>query len=212
LLELRQRGERDFLIVIGGRVLMTSVAHRSEDQLADLACRTGRSRPRVLLGGLGMGFTLRAALDRLPGDAEVTVVDLNAAVVAWCRGPLGPLTGRATEDPRVTVQVGDVAKTIAAARASFYDAIILDLYEGPHEATNRASDPLYGVAALDRAWRSLRPGGVLAVWSEEPDRAFERRLAATGFRVETHRCPRGGRIHTIFIGHRPAAPRQAVPR
>ena len=147
-LELRRRGENSFLITIGGRVLMTSVAHRSESALARLACAPIKDapRPHVLLGGLGMGYTLRAALDELPRRARVTVVDLNQAVVTWCKGPLGPLTGRAIEDPRVRTRVADVARVIAEAPAGSYDAIILDLYEGPHEAVNRASDPLYGQA------------------------------------------------------------------
>jgi len=197
-LELRQRGERDFLITVAGRILMTSVAHRSEEALARIACAplTG-PRPRVLVGGLGMGYTLRAALDHLPAGAEVVLVDLNPAVVAWCRGPLTLLTAGAIDDPRVTVEIADVARIIAAAPPGRYDAILLDLYEGPHQATNHAHDPLYGAAALERTARALRPGGVLAIWSEELDRPFERRLAAVGFRVQTHRT-RGGRTHVIY--------------
>src|SRR4051794_32656158 len=109
-LELRQRGERDFLITIGGRVLMTSAAHRSEDELARLACAAmiRRPRPRVLLGGLGMGYTLRAALDQLPPAAEIAVIDLNQQVVAWCQGPLAGLTDHATADRRVQITVGVV--------------------------------------------------------------------------------------------------------
>jgi len=206
-LELRQRGERDFLITIDGRILMTSVAHRSEDALARLGCGAARGleRPRVLLGGLGMGYTLRAALDLLPASAEVTVVDLNAAVVAWCRGPLSALTARAIEDPRVRVEVADVARVIAGARAGWYDAILLDLYEGPHQATNAATDPLYGALALNRAWTALRAGGRFAVWSEEADRAFEHRFAAAGFKVETHRAG-GGRTHVVYVGTRTREP------
>jgi spermidine synthase len=198
-LELRQRGERDFLITIAGRILMTSVAHRSEDALAEIACAplASQARPRVLVGGLGMGYTLRAALDRLPARAEVLLVDLNPSVVAWCRGPLAPLTSGAVDDGRVTVEVADVARVLAAAPPGRYDAILLDLYEGPHQATNHASDPLYGASALARAARALKPGGVLAIWSEELDRPFERRLAAAHFQVQTHRT-RGGRTHVIY--------------
>jgi spermidine synthase len=198
-LELRQRGERDFLITIGGRILMTSVAHRSEEALADIACGplARRPRPRVMVGGLGMGYTLRAALDRLPARAEVRLVDLNGTVVEWCRGPLAPLTGGAIDDPRVSVEVADVARVIAGAGPGSYDAILLDLYEGPHEATRRHDDPLYGETALGRTRRALRPDGLFAVWSEEIDRPFERRLAAAGFRVEAHRT-RGGRTHVIY--------------
>lgn len=198
-LELRQRGERDFLITIGGRILMTSVAHRSEDALADISCAplARHPRPRVMVGGLGMGYTLRAALDRLPPRAQVLLVDLNAAVVEWCRGPLAPLTGGAVDDPRVRVEVEDVARVIGGAGPASYDAILLDLYEGPHQATHRHDDPLYGEAALARTGRALRPGGRFAVWSEEVDRPFERRLAAAGFEVQTHRT-RGGRTHVIY--------------
>jgi spermidine synthase len=198
-LELRQRGERDFLITIAGRILMTSVAHRSEDALAELTCAplAKATRPRVLVGGLGMGYTLRAALDRLPARAKVDLVELNGAVVTWCRGPLAPLTAAAIDDRRVSVEVADVSRVIAAAPPGSYDAIVLDLYEGPHQATNHAHDPLYGAAALARTHRALRPGGMLAVWSEEVDRPFERRLEAAQFRVRTHRT-RGGRTHVIY--------------
>jgi spermidine synthase len=207
ILELRQRGERSYLITIAGRVLMTSDAHRSEDALARLACaRLGGGRPRVLLGGLGMGYTLRAALDELPGAAEVTVVELNRIVADWCRGPLAALTGHAIADPRVKVLVADVAQVIEAAPAASLDAIVLDLYEGPHEATSRAFSSLYGAAALERARKALAPGGVLAIWSEEPDRSFEDRLAAAGFAVERHRAGKGGRAHIIYMGVRPSSP------
>jgi spermidine synthase len=211
VLELRQRGERSCLITIAGRVLMTSDAHRSEDLLAHLACAplAGQPRPRVLLGGLGMGYTLRAALDALPAGAEVTVVDLNRVVVDWCRGPIAALSGRAIDDARVTVLVADVAQVIAAAPAGSLDAIILDLYEGPHEATSRGATSLYGRAALERSWTALRPGGVLAIWSEEPDRPFEARLLAAGFAVDRRRGGKGGRAHTVYVGIRrdpPAGP------
>src|SRR5262249_4675931 len=198
-LELRQRGERDFLITIDGRVLMTSAAHRSEDALAEIACRAlpAGTQPRILVGGLGMGYTLRAALDRLPPPAKVDLVDLNATVVTWCRGPLAPLTAAAIDDRRVSVEVADVSRVIAAAPPGSYDAILLDLYEGPHQATNPAHDPLYGSAALARTHAALRTGGVLAVWSEEIDRPFERRLVAAGFRVRNHRS-RGGRTHVVY--------------
>jgi spermidine synthase len=201
-LQIRQRGERDFLLTIGGRVLMTSAAHRSEDALAQLTCGLpgARKRPVILLGGLGMGYTLRAALDRLPAEAHVDVVDLNPAVVTWCRGVLGPLTDHAASDRRVTIKVANVATVIAQAPAGHYDAILLDLYEGPHEAVNRAGDPLYGKKALERAWRALRPGGAFGIWSEEPDTAFAKRLADAGFHVAAHGNARGGRTHLVYVG------------
>jgi spermidine synthase len=202
ILELRRRGERDFLITIAGRILMTSAAHRSEDELARLACTalTGKPRPKVLLGGLGMGFTLRTALDGLPVGARITVVDLNRPLVEWNRGSLAFLTKNAVADPRVKVVVADVAQVIARAPAGQFDAIVLDLYEGPHAATNSARDPLYGADALARTWSALRPGGAFAVWSEERDRAFEDRLAATGFSVQRHKSGQGGRVHIVYVG------------
>jgi len=208
-LELRRRGDDDFLITVGGRVLMTSAAHASEDDLARLACAAmiSRPRPRVLLGGLGMGYTLRAALDQLPPGAEVTVVDLNPVVVAWCRGPLAGLTAGAIEDRRVRVVIDDVARVVATARAGECDALILDLYEGPRPGWRAARHPLYGDAAVADAWRALRAGGVLAVWSEEPDPSYEARLHQQGFEITAHRAGgRGGRAHTIYVGVRAAAP------
>ena len=206
-LELRQRGERDFLITIAGRVLMTSAAHRSEDELARPACAAlaGRAHARVLLGGLGMGYTLRAALNSLPRAARITVAEISPRVVEWCRGPLAVLTDAATADHRVDLVVDDVACVIARAPAGGYDAIILDLYEGPHEATRRAEDPLYGALALERMRAALAPGGVAAIWSEEADLPFESRLASAGFRVERVRGSSGGRRHVVYLGTRPHA-------
>jgi spermidine synthase len=201
VLQIRQRGEDDFLMTIAGRVLMSRMAHRSEDALAEATCGLpdAPKRPRVLLGGLGMGFTLRAALDRLPPDAKVDVVEINPAVVEWCRGVLAPLTRGAIDDPRVKVHVADVARFIARARPGTYHSILLDLYEGPHQALNPETDRLYGNRALANVWSALREGGVFGVWSEEPDQAFARRLTAAGFRTATHRPTRGGRTHTIYV-------------
>ena len=202
-LELRQRGSADFLITIAGRVLMTSQARRSEEALATLPLRDRRPHlvRDVLVGGLGMGYTLRAALDVLGADARVTVVELNPAVADWCRGPLAGLTDGAVADRRVTIVVADVAGYLSRAPGASWDAILFDLYEGPHAATQAADDPLYGSHALARARQALRPGGVFAVWSEEPDARFERRLADAGFRVEKHRAGRGGRAHTVYLGY-----------
>lgn len=203
-LELLRRGERDFLITIDGRVLMTSAAHRSEDALARLACAGLRSRRRcrVLLSGLGMGFTLRAALDELADDAEVTVAELNPVVVEWCKGPLAPLIAGAASDPRVTMEIVDVALRIANvardAKAKRFDAIILDLYEGPQTHV-RPDDPLYGPSAMAHAKKALAPDGVLAVWCEGPSVGFERSLRAAGFDHRIQRAGRGGRIHHVYI-------------
>jgi spermidine synthase len=201
-LELRRRGERDFLMTLAGRVLMNSAAHRSEVALADLAATAiaGRAAPRLLIGGLGMGYTLRAALDALPATARVTVAELEPAVVRWCRGPLAGLTGCAVDDARVTLEVGDVADVIAAAsrreEGVRFDAIALDLLEGPRGR----EDPHFGDAALRRLRTALVPGGVVAVWSERPDVGFERRLATAGFRVERSRPGRGGLRHAVTLG------------
>lgn len=203
-LELRRRGEREFIITVGGRVLMNSAWHRSELAVAQLACRriAGRPRPRVLIGGLGMGFTLRAALDELPRTARVTVGEIEPAVVRWCRGPLAGLTRQAVDDPRVEIALGDVARMIAEAASSEtgrFDAIVLDLYEGPRTATQAREDPFWGPAALRRTRQALAPGGVFSVWSEDPDAAFEKRLAAAGFRVERRRPESGGPRHAVYL-------------
>jgi spermidine synthase len=195
-LELRRRGD-DFLITIAGRVLMTSAARRSEEELARLAL-AGRRDARVLLGGLGMGFTLRAALDALSPAGRVVVCELTPEVAAWCRGPLAGLTGDALADPRVELRIEDVARAIRA-RSAAWDAIVLDLYEGPNAATQRDDDPLYGDAALAAARRALRPRGVLAIWSEDPDAAFEQRLEAAGFATARHRIGKGGRRHVVYL-------------
>jgi len=205
LLDLRQRGEADFLITIDGRVLMNSSANRSEIVLAELACAPLQhtKKPRVLVGGLGMGFTLKAALDNLPADAEVVVAELNPIMVAWCQGPIARLTDRAVDDPRVTVVIADVAGVIreAAARGTDnrFDAIILDLYEGPYEGDQGRGDYLYGRKALETSRAALKPDGVFAVWSEDPDKAFEKRLQAAGFSVVRQRPGRGGRRHVVYI-------------
>jgi spermidine synthase len=192
-LELRRRGEADFLIAVDGRVLMTSRTARSEAALGELAVSglADRAAPRVLIGGLGMAITLRAALDRLPPGARVLVVELVPEVVEWCRGPLRALTDGAVLDPRVSVEIGDVAAALRPGAG--FDAIALDLFEGPDPA-----GPHFGAAALARAHAALAPEGVLAVWSERPDPAFERRLAAAGFAVSRARPGRGGLRHAVY--------------
>lgn len=201
-LELRRRGERDFLILISGRVLMNSSASRSELALGDLACRAvaSRPRPRVLIGGLGMGLTLRAALDALPPDAEVVVAELNPVVVEWCRGPLAGLTQNAAGDPRVAVVIADVAAVIAdTAGGRSFDAVIIDLYEGPGSGTDAVHDPFYGHRALQRTAAALSDGGVFAAWGEQPDGAFEKRLRTAGFEFDRLRPGRGGMRHVVYI-------------
>jgi len=201
-LELRRRGEDDFLVCLAGRVLMNSRESRSERALATSACArlAGRPEPRLLVGGLGMGLTLRAALDVLPPGARVSVAELNPVMADWCRGPLAALNARACDDPRVEIVFENVTHTIARSRN--LDGILLDLYEGPHGRTPR-KDPVYGNAALQRTRVALAPGGVFAVWSEEPDAAFEARLRKACFEVARERPGRGGRRHAVTIGIRP---------
>ena len=197
-LALKQRGERDFLITIAGRVLMTSTAHRSEMVLAVVACRrcAAEPAPRVLIGGLGMAFTLRAALDTLPPGARVTVAELNPVTQTWCRGPLAALTERAVEDPRVTVEIIDVNQVITRAATGppegRFDAIVLDLYVGPDASTKECR----------RAARALNPGGIMSVWGEAYEPAYAERLAAAGFNVRYERPGKGGLRHVVYIAQR----------
>lgn len=205
LLELRRRGERDFMITIDKRVLMTSSFTRSETALAELGCRpiAERNAPRVLIGGLGLGYTLRAALDALPASAKVVVAELNPVVVRWCGSEVAALSGRALDDPRVEVVVGDVTASIRevarnAARPRF-DAILFDLYVGP----GGRDDPLYGRAIIGRIREALSPGGVFAVWGENPDPPFEGRLRAAGFQVHRENIRGGGPAHTVVVARAP---------
>ena len=206
VLELRQRGADDFLITLDALVLMNSRAQRSEMALGTLGCRglQTRSEPRVLVGGLGMAITLRAVLDALPATAQVVVAELNPRILEWCRGPLAALTAGAASDPRVTVEINDVADLIRRAPAASYDAIILDLYRGPHPRTDRRNDPIYGSLAIERTGKALKPGGIFAVWGENPDRGFEERLAAAGFAVRCERPGRGGYRHAVWVAEKPA--------
>jgi spermidine synthase len=186
-LRLMQRGA-EFWIMAGPIALMTSRMSGSEEALATLAAERigGRKAPALLIGGLGMGFTLRAALRVLPADARLTVAELVPEVVAWARGPLAHIFDGCLDDPRVTVETGDVAEAIGARRAA-WDAILLDVDNGPDGLSRKANDRLYAPAGLGRAREALRPRGVLAVWSSAPDAAFTRRLAAAGFAVEETR-------------------------
>lgn len=206
LLELRQRGERDFLITIGPQILMNSLANRSEVVLGQLGCGhlKDKPNPRVLVGGLGMGFTLRAVLDALPPTAEVVVAELNPTVAEWCRGPLAGLTGNAVSDPRVSVETGDVADLLqrcaATGGTTRFDAVVLDLYRGPHARTDQRNDPLYGSRAIENIKRALNPGGTVAVWGENYDEGFDKRLRGAGFTVTIDRPGRGGLRHAVFVG------------
>lgn len=203
VLELRRRAADDVLLTIDGRVLMSSRANRSEVALAELACAgiAARPRPRVLIGGLGLGFTLRAALDALPATAQVTVAELNPAVAAWCAGTLRDLHGDALADPRATLEIGDVTAVVrrAAATRRGFDAIVYDLYVGPGVDDDPRRHPLFGEAALAEVRAALLPGGVFAVWAEQPWPPFTARLRRLGFTVRTLRPGRGGLRHAVYL-------------
>jgi spermidine synthase len=205
-LTLHQRGD-EFSIRADRLELMNSRAHGSEEALAELGCAPIASRPkaRVLVGGLGMGFTLRAALDHLDADAEVVVAELVPAVVVWNRSYLAHLAKAPLDDARVRVHEGDVAEPMRSAPGSF-DAIVLDVDNGPEGLTRRANDWLYGSAGLGRARAALRQGGVLAVWSARSSDEFTMRMKRAGFAVTEHhlraRLERGGSRHTLWIGTR----------
>lgn len=208
---LMRRGERDFVIRMQHFNLMSSAFHLSEAALGAMAIRavTPRNNPRILIAGLGMGFTLRAALDELPAGAGVTVAELNPVVVEWCRGPMASLTNAVLDDPRLEVHVGDVAQLITRAgeKRSLYDAIILDLYQGTHDANNDPGHPFYGRAALERTSRALVENGIFAVWTEEPDRKFEERLKKVGFSVDRQRPGKGGPRHAVYLARKVRKPR-----
>jgi spermidine synthase len=205
-LRLMRRGG-EFSINLGSNTLMNSRFSGSEKALADLVCDRleGRPRANILIGGLGMGFTLRAALSRLGPGARIVVAELVGAIVAWAKGPMAELFAGCLDDPRVHIQDGDVAVSIASARAHF-DAILLDVDNGPEGLTQGANDGLYDSKGLAAARKALRPGGVLAVWSASPNREFTRRLGQAGFKVEEVQARangRGGARHVIWLATKP---------
>lgn len=200
---LSRRGD-EWVVRAAGRVLMSSRVHGSEEALAALAlARVARPRT-ILIGGLGLGFTLRAALDRLPPDARAVVAELTPALVAWNRGPVAELAGRPLDDPRVRLQTGDVRDRIEEARGAF-DAILLDVDNGPSALQAHAGNTaLYGERAIRACRDALRAGGVLAVWSAGPDAAYRERLERAGFDVEAAPVPArgagsGGARHVVFV-------------
>lgn len=201
-LRLVRRGA-EFSIMLDGSELMSSRLSGSEEALATLAIdRLGApAKPHLLIGGLGMGFTLRAALGKLSATARVTVVELVPAVIEWAREPLRDIFDGCLEDARVDVVEADVSDVIGIARSD-YDAILLDVDNGPDGLSKGSNDRLYGPAGLRTARTALKAGGVLAVWSAAPDRRFTGRLRDAGFEVETHivRARRDkGAYHTIWI-------------
>lgn len=203
VMTLWSRGE-EYAIRVDGIELMSSRQHGSEESLAQMACEAlaGRSSVRVLVGGLGMGFTLRAALDALPDDGSVVVAEIVPEVVFWNRKILAPLADSPLEDSRVEVAIQDVARVIQDPAG--WDAIMLDVDNGPAAVTRDDNDLLYSVRGLETTRRALRVGGVLAVWSVSPNRRFEERLRKAGFLCQTHQVPartgrKTGSMHTLFL-------------
>jgi spermidine synthase len=206
-LRLKRRGA-EFSIMLGDNELMNSRLSGSEEALATLsAAKIGPiAAPKMLIGGLGMGFTLRAALKALPPSARVDVAELVPAVLLWARGPMAEVFKGSLDDCRVNIREGDVGQMIRSGAVA-YDAILLDVDNGPDGLTRKANDGLYDPPGLAAARKTLKPGGVLAVWSSGPDEDFSRRLRKAGFAVEEVRVRAGrskGARHVIWLGVRPA--------
>jgi spermidine synthase len=201
------RRSDEYLILADGATLMSSRMHGSEEALATFACQRARmlEQPTVLIGGLGMGFTLRATLDLLPPDATVVVAELVPAVVEWNRGPLGPLARHPLKDRRVRVETGDVAVTLSS-RLGQFDAVLLDVDNGPAAFTASNNAGLYDNRGIAAARAALKTDGVLAVWAAQDDRKFEQRLRQGRFDVQVQRVrgrvKKGGPRHTIFLSHK----------
>jgi len=193
-----------FTIWVDHSELMSSEIHASEDDLATLVCGKLKHLPEasILIGGLGMGYTLAAALRTLGPAGKVVVAELMPAVVEWNRGPLADLAGRPLEDPRVSVRVQDVAMSIQTGLAEF-DGILLDVDNGPEGLTRDSNNWLYGQDGIASAYTALRPGGILAIWSSTPDRNFAMRLRKAGFEVEEKVVKASddglNERHTIFL-------------
>ncbi len=205
-LVLRQRGG-DFEIRVNGYELMSNRAHGSEEEMARLACAhvTAAEAPRVLVGGLGMGYTMRSTLDVVPAGAKVIVAELVPAVIEWNRGPLAHLAGNPLDDPRSEVHTGDVAALLRTTKVR-YDAIMLDVDNGPQALTKKGNQLLYTGPGIETTRLALRRGGVLAVWSSDRSKEFESRLRKGGFiNVRGVDVPArgkaGGPNHTIFLAH-----------
>ena len=208
-MKLMRRGA-EYSIMLGRIELMNSRLSGSEEALAQLSLDriAGRPSPTILVGGLGMGFTLRALLATAPADARIVVAELVPAVVDWARGPMAHIFAGSLDDPRVEIVVRDVGALIGETIAGF-DAILLDVDNGPEGLTSDANDALYAAKGLGEARRALRDGGVLAVWSQGPDERFAARLRRGAFdveeaRVKAHRGKRGAR-HVIWLAVKPSA-------
>ncbi len=203
-LKLMQRGQ-DYSIMSGSIELMNSRLYGSEVALFKLAwAKAGApAAPRVLIGGLGMGFTLRAALADLPQDASIVVAELVPDVIDWARGHLSPLYGDSLSDPRARIVQGDVADRLAEAKPP-YDLILMDVDNGPDGLNREANDALYSLHGLTNLKRATKPGGVVSIWSAAPDDKFARRFAHAGFTVTEHKvgaAPSGkGPKHVVWVG------------
>jgi spermidine synthase len=203
-MKLIRRGD-EYIILAGGATLMSSRMHGSEAALAALACQRARTIKRacVLIGGLGMGFTLRAALDLVSVDSTVVVAELVPAVAEWNRGPLGPLAGHPLRDARVRAEITDVG-IILRSGAGKFDAVLLDVDNGPSAFTDSNNGGLYDERGIAAARGALKMDGVLAVWAAREDKKFEQRLRHGGFDVQVQRVrgrlTNGGGRHTIFVG------------
>lgn len=207
-LRLLRRGTEFSIRLQGGNELMNSRLGGSEEALASLALdrMAGPAAPCLLIGGLGMGFTLRAAQAMAPPKAQLIVSEIVPELVDWAGQHMGAVFGDCLSDPRVQIRIGDVGAHIRSATAAF-DAILLDVDNGPDGLTRSGNDAIYSEAGLQAARRALRPGGVLAIWSAAPDDAFTRRLSRCGFTatMQPVRAAKGGRgsRHTIWIALRP---------
>jgi spermidine synthase len=209
-LSLMRRGS-EFSMKLGQNELMNSRLSGSEEALATLSCRRidGIKRPHILIGGLGMGFTLRAALAVLGADARIVVAELVPAVIAWARGPMAELFGASLTDPRVKIREADVADVIGSSRQAF-DAVLLDVDNGPEGLIRKANDALYDAKGLQAIRAALRPGGVLAVWSSGPNAVFTKRLRAADFDVNEvgvrATTKRSGAHHMIWFATKQKMP------
>ena len=205
-LRLMRRGS-EFSIQLGQNELMNSRLGGSEKSLATITCKKigNRKAPVILIGGLGMGFTLRAALASLGPEAKIIVAELVPAVLAWAHGPMVEIFGESLADPRVSLRQADVGQLIKS-KGAIFDAILLDVDNGPEGLTRESNDALYGIKGLNAAHTALRPGGVLAVWSSGPNQKFSSRLHTVGFEVDEVRVrsngSRGGARHVIWIATR----------
>jgi spermidine synthase len=207
-LKFSQRGEEFSIRLSGIRgELMNSRLYNSEKVLAELGCAhlNKTDNAQVLVGGLGMGYTLAAALKSVTSNSQVTVAELIPEVVVWNRGPLGNCAKNPLQDPRTKIHVGDVRQLLKIRKPSF-DAILLDVDNGPEGLTQKDNNSIYSLQGLDNIYKTLRPKGMLAIWSAGPDDQFTLRLKKAGFKADARVVrarPGKGSRHTIFLARKP---------